>query len=202
MSNITAVVFDFGNVLAKIDRLKICRNLSKHSPLSPEEICRRIFGTDIEFDSETGKYDSIEHFKRIKERIEAYESWRYDEFYEEYKNGFEENPDGEAALEYAGRKARVFVLSNTSEIHARWLLENRKLSSIPELFIFSFEVGVMKPDPGIWEALCKLGSVRPEECLYIDDVVSYCSAAEKLGFNTIHYDYRTMVLKDELSRWF
>jgi len=198
--NITAVVFDYGNVLVKINRLKICKSFAKHSPITPEEICSKIFGTDIEIDSETGKYDSKEHFNRIKERICAREDWTYEDFYKEFKDGFDRNPDGEEALKYASKKARVFILSNTSPIHAQWLMEHRDLSSIPELFIFSFQVGFMKPDRRIWQVMCRLGNVHPEECIYVDDVSQYCEVAEEMGFNVINYDYNGMKLKNELSK--
>ncbi len=200
-NRISTVVFDFGNVLARVERLKICRRFSKHSPLSPEEICSCIYGTEIEYDSETGKYDSRGHFLKIKESILAEEGWSYDEFCGEFKDGFERNPDGEAALKYAGERARVFVLSNTTKLHARWLLDHKELSKIPELFIFSYEVGVMKPDEKIWKIMCQRGGVEPEECLYIDDVKEYCIAAEKLGFNVINYDINSGNLKKELHKW-
>lgn len=198
---ITTVVFDYGNVLVKLNRPKVCKRLSRHSDLLPEEICNRIFKTDIEYDSETGKYDSKEHFLRIKKRINAHDGWTYEEFYQEFKNGFDRNPDGERALKYAGKRSRVFILSNTSKIHSQWLLEHKKLSSVPELFIFSFEVGIMKPDKRIWEILCEKGSVKPEECLYIDDILEYCTVAEEMGFHVINYDLKRMHLKNELSKW-
>jgi len=59
-----------------------------------------------------------------------------------------------------------FVISNTSLIHAQWLMEYEDLSRIPELFIFSYQVGFMKPDRRIWQVMCKLGNVHPEECIY------------------------------------
>jgi len=199
--NISAVVFDFGNVLLKVDRLKICSRLSVHSPLSAEEICGQIYGTEIEYDSETGKYNSKEHFRIIKEHIKGNKGWGYDEFYYEFKDGFEDNSDGEEALVYAGERARVFVLSNTTYLHSLCLFEHELLATIPEAFIFSYKVGVMKPDRKIWKIMCKTGSVKPEECLYIDDIVEYCNTAGQIGFNVINYDIKKMNLKDELKKW-
>ncbi len=199
--NINIVVFDFGNVLLQVDRLKICSNLSIHSPLTAKEIENQIFGTDIEYDSETGKYDSKEHFRRIKERIKGNKNWSYDEFYHEFKDGFADNIDGEKALEYAGKKARIFILSNTSYLHSLCLFEHELLATIPEHFFFSYKVGVMKPNRKIWDILCEAGSVKPEKCLYIDDVVEYCDIAKRIGFNVINYDLKTMNLTAELKKW-
>ena len=199
--SISTVVFDFGNVLLKVDRLKICSHLSVHSPLSAEEICKIIYGTEIEYNSETGKYDSKEHFRIIKERIRGDKDWNYDEFYHEFKDGFEDNPDGEEALIYVGERSRVFVLSNTTYLHSLCLFEHEPLATIPELFIFSYKVGVMKPDRKIWDIMCKMGSVEPEECLYIDDIEEYCNTAGQIGFNVVNYDIKKMNLKIELKKW-
>ena len=177
---IQAVVFDFGNVLALVDRMRICRNLAHHSPLSAEDICGRIYNSDLEFDSETGKYDSREHFSRIKRRIGGNHGWTYDQFREEFRNGFTLNPEGLEALRKAAVRKRVFILSNTSYLHALWLFENEELASLPEQHVFSFKVGAMKPDPKIWETLLRLGSLEARQCLYIDDIEEYCEAAEKI----------------------
>lgn len=199
--SVSTVVFDFGNVLAKVERLKICAHLAHYSPYSPEEVCARIYNNDIEYDSETGKYDSREHYLRIKERIQGNHGWTYEQFYREYKDGLSLNPEGIKALEMAAAQKRVFILSNISYLHALWLFEQEILITLPELHIFSFKVGVMKPDPEIWQTMMRLGSVKPDECLYIDDVEHYCQTAERLGLNTIHYRWGHTNLSGELSRW-
>ena len=59
----------------------------------------------------------------------------------------------------------------------------------------------MKPDPRIWEAMLRLGSLEARQCLYIDDIEEYCEAAEALGFNSLHYQPGTTDLMEELSYW-
>lgn len=200
-TSIEAVVFDFGNVLVLLDRLRICSHLSDHSPLSPEDICARIYDSDLEYDSETGKYDSREHFRRIKQRIQGNHGWTYDQFRSEFKDGFELNPEGMEALKAASERKRVFILSNISYLHALRLFEHEDLVALPEQHIFSFKVGAMKPDPKIWEVMLRMGSLEARQCLYIDDIKEYCEAAEGIGFNTIHYQSGTTRLMEELSQW-
>jgi len=183
-----AVVFDYGNVLTMIDRLAQCRQLGRNSPLAPEEILRRLWDNDLEQDAESGKYDSHEQFQRIRRRIQAKESWSYEEFLEDFAVGFELNPEGVAALRLAaGAGKRTFILSNTSFPHARRLFLHEELTTIPEGYIFSFKVGVMKPDPAIWRHVLRTTGLAAEQCVYIDDVPDFCRAAERLGFTPIHY---------------
>jgi len=73
------------------------------------------------------------------------------------------------------------------------------LATYPELYILSYKVGVMKPDPQIWQRLLYYTRLRPEECIYIDDIEAYCDAAQKLGFRTFCYDFHTQNLSQELE---
>jgi putative hydrolase of the HAD superfamily len=198
---IEAVVFDFGNVLVRLDRRRICARIARHCSLSPQEVGSRLYDSDLEYDSETGKYDSREHFRRIKERIGAENGWTYQQFRKEFKDAFKLNPEGMAALEAASRRKRTFVLSNTSYLHALWLFEQERLATIPEQHIFSFKVGAMKPDARIWQQLLRVSSLEARQCLYIDDMEEYCRAAERLGFNSIHYRPGKTALLEELERW-
>jgi len=201
VSGIEAVIFDFGNVLANVERMKICARLAEHSPLSAEEVCARIYGTDIERDSETGRYDSKGHFERIKERIQGNGGWTYEEFREEFKEGFSLNREGIEALRMAARSRRVFVLSNTTYLHSLWLYEQEELVTLPEQHIFSFKVGVMKPDLDIWRALLERASLQPAQCLYIDDLEPFCVAARRLGFHALHYRKGETNLVGEVQSW-
>lgn len=197
---IRAVVFDFGNVLALHDRLDICRRFSRHSRLSAEEILPRVYGNELEFDSETGRLDSREHFRQIKERIQGQQDWSYETFAEEYKNVFELNDEALQALQMAAKTHRVFILSNTTYLHALWLFEQELLATLPELYFFSFKLGVMKPDPEVFRIMLRTGGITAPECLYIDDLPEFCASAESVGINSICYRRGRCDLRGEVAR--
>ena len=199
---IKAVYFDFGNVLATVDRDEICAAIGIHSPLTTREIEVRIFGTDIEWDSETGRIDSHGHFNRIKSSIDGEPSWTYEQFAAEFPTGLHLNEEGISAMKFAGREKRVFILSNTSYVHSLWLYSQEPLATLPEGFVFSFKVGVMKPDPEIWLKALSMHSLDAQECIYIDDIPEFCSAAEDLGFSAIHYAKGQTDLRAELQNRF
>ena len=188
MSRYQAVVFDYGNVLAMVDRPAMCAAMARHSPLSAGEVQSLVWGGDLEREAETGAYDSREQFRRVKERIRGEDSWSYEQFREEFAAGFVFNDEGLEALRLAaGRGRRTFILSNTSFLHARLLFQNETLATVPEGYVLSFKVGVMKPDPAIWRHLLRTAGLQAGECLYIDDVPEYCAAAQRLGFTALNY---------------
>uniref|UniRef100_A0A1I8AAA7 HAD hydrolase, family IA, variant 3 n=1 Tax=Steinernema glaseri TaxID=37863 RepID=A0A1I8AAA7_9BILA len=54
-----------------------------------------------------------------------------------------------------------------------------------DVVIESCREGIRKPDPEIYElALKKLGR-KPEECVFVDDLLKNCVTAEQLGMRTV-----------------
>ncbi len=197
---IKAVAFDLGNVLCKLDRDSCNAALAVHSPLSTDEVGKLLWGGELEHDSETGRNDSHEYFRRIKEVIRGDQSWQYEEFCEEYMNALVPHPPGEQAVIRARELGlRVFILSNTSFLHSRFIFSREILATIPELYAFSYKVGVMKPDPAIWLWLLQRSGLAAEECLYFDDVPAYCKMGASLGFQASMHDLARGNLVKELE---
>jgi putative hydrolase of the HAD superfamily len=182
-ARIKAVAFDFGNVLCEVDRAACNAALAVHSALSPEEVGRRIWGGDIESEAETGHLDSHGHFLRIKEAISGEGSWDYETFSQEYMSCLRPYPRGEAAALRARELGlRVFIVSNTSFLHSRFIFGREILATVPEIYSLSYKVGAMKPDPKPWLWLLERAGIEAGECLYFDDVPAYCEAASQIGF--------------------
>ena len=198
---IEAVVFDVGNVLAKVSYDRIAAKLALHSPLAPDAIAGALIGGDIEADAETGKYDSREHFRRIKERIRGAADWDYATFVEEFRSGLEMTAAGEAAGRHAAERARVFLMSDTSYLHGVWIFQQEVLATLPEQLFFSFREGYMKTDPRIWEVFFERTRVPPERCLFVDDKPVNCRIAAAAGVNTITFRIDEMDLIEELAGW-
>ena len=195
-----AVVFDFGNVLCRINRAAFSEALAAHCPHDPGTIGRLLWGDDLEKDNETGKIDSRTHHAKVRERIGAADSLDYETFRKAYMLILEPNPDGIEALRYArARGARIFILSNIAFLHATWIFSDENLATIPELHILSYKVGVMKPDPLIWRKLLGYTGLAAEDCLYVDDIEEYCVTARSLGFDVLKYDFRLQNLSRELE---
>ncbi len=62
-----------------------------------------------------------------------------------------------------------------------------KLKQLFETIIVSSNLGIRKPDVRIFEFLLKQLVLAPQECLYIDDIEANIKAAQRLGFQTIHF---------------
>lgn len=66
--------------------------------------------------------------------------------------------------------------------------------------VISAEVGIMKPDPRIYQlSLAHLG-LAPRQAVFIDDSLRNIEAAKKLGLAAVHFHSPQQVLQ-ELGRW-
>ncbi len=196
-----AVIFDFGNVLCGVDRGSFVRKATRYSrTMNAEELLSALWGTELEYKFETGKFDSHEYFRRLQAIADFDPIYSYEQFVKDYQTIIVPNPDGEEGLKTAaGLGARTFVLSNTSFLHASAMFDNEILGTYPELYLLSYKVGAMKPDPRIWKRLLEYTRLEPKDCLYIDDIEEYCEVARGLGMSAFCYDFRTQNLSRELK---
>jgi len=92
------------------------------------------------------------------------------------------------------KKYRTFLLSNTNAIHIayieNYLNKEHQVNSIRQCFekvYFSFELGMRKPDPLIFDHVLKENKLVPGETLFIDDSLEYIKSAQRLGMRTYHF---------------
>ena len=87
---------------------------------------------------------------------------------------------------WAEQGYRIYILSTTCEIFYR--IEKAGLLPIYPLlsgYILSSEVGVVKPEPEIYQKLLKKYGIDPTESVFIDDIQANLDTAAELGFETI-----------------
>lgn len=68
-----------------------------------------------------------------------------------------------------------------------------------ELFsncLYSYEVGIKKPNKEIFKKLLKQMHEKAENCLFIDDSLENIYAAKQLGFTTIQFTNATQLRTD------
>jgi putative hydrolase of the HAD superfamily len=87
-----------------------------------------------------------------------------------------------------GRGLRMAMLTNNvREWEPLWRAK-LPVDEIFEVVVDSAFVGMRKPEREIYElTLERLGDVRPEECVFVDDVDVNCAVAAELGMTAVHY---------------
>ena len=102
------------------------------------------------------------------------------------------------------RGYRVYLLSNYGKTSFEAARDKGRLSFLPLVDggVISYEVQIVKPEPGIYEALLAKYHLKAEECVFLDDKPENVQAAKQLGFYGIvveSYEQAKIKLKELLK---
>jgi 2-haloacid dehalogenase len=191
------VVFDLGGVLIDWD---------------PRHLYRKLFA---------GDEAAVEHFL---ETVCTHEWNRYQDAGRSFAEGARllkaEHPDKAELIDAYGARFDEMMpgpiagsVEILAELRARgtplYLLSNFSAETFPPAFerfdflrwfrgmVISGEVGVIKPDPRIYEIMLTRFAIDPHRAVYIDDVAVNAEAAAGMGIHGIHFT-TPAALRDEL----
>lgn len=97
-------------------------------------------------------------------------------------------PGYEFARECKNNGHSLYILSNWDARSFELLKE-----TFPHLFdlfdgiVISGQVGLLKPDPAIYQHLLTTYNLDPKDCIFIDDQLTNVQTAQKLGIHGIHH---------------
>ena len=87
------------------------------------------------------------------------------------------------------KKYRLFLLSNTNDLHISWIQKNWGMEQYNafkicfEQFYLSHEINLRKPNNNIYEFVLTTNDLAPKETLFIDDTKENTDAAKALGMH-------------------
>ena len=82
---------------------------------------------------------------------------------------------------------KVISINNEPRELNQYRINKFKLHDLFDAFITSCEVGMRKPDPGIFLLALGIAQAKPEECIYFDDRIMLVEAAKKVGIHAYHH---------------
>ena len=97
-------------------------------------------------------------------------------------------------LERVKSRYQTFLLSNTNIIHIdifnKRMFEDHGVNNFARYFeriYLSYEVGMRKPEKGIFELVLNYNTLLPQETLFIDDTKHHIQSASDLGIKTYFF---------------
>ncbi len=76
----------------------------------------------------------------------------------------------------------MYILSNM-QVHAwEYLRKTHTCFALCEGVVVSCDIGLIKPDPKIYQHLTDKFSLKPEECIFVDDMLENVDAARACGW--------------------
>ena len=92
----------------------------------------------------------------------------------------------------------VYILSNYGKTSFEAARDNGRLSFLPlaDGKVISYEVQMVKPEPGIYRALLEDYDLKAEECVFLDDRAENIEAAKVLGIHGIVVESYKQAVKE------
>jgi putative hydrolase of the HAD superfamily len=87
----------------------------------------------------------------------------------------------------ANTGVKIISINNEGKELNDYRIKKFKLHRCFDAFISSCEVGMRKPDPGIFKLAMGVAQVSPEQCYYFDDRIMLVEAADRLGIHAYHH---------------
>lgn len=183
-----SILFDIGNVLVRYDHQRTITALAEIYSCDPVQLLTlygeigRMFGM--------GEISPTQVLDLFNSRFNA--AYSLEEFTEAFCAGLMRDED---ALAYAvalqvDSELAVGAISNTNAIHVAWLDAHVPELNELELVLMSNEVGLLKPDPEIFELAMEILDTSPVHILYIDDLAENVESARQLGMSVLlHRDW-------------
>ena len=195
-NQISTVFFDIGNVLINIYPERTIQYFSECTGIQYEEIEKR-FPIDSHNEYEKGNLSNKEWYLAVKESISQYCSIEETDFWEGWKLLIGREKSCVKVLKRLKNNYSVWLLSNTNPYHIQNIINDRfEFPNLVDGKIYSFEVGLRKPDAEIYKVAFSRSQNVPERCIFIDDQLENVIAAKNVGFIGIHYQCLSQLQND------
>jgi glucose-1-phosphatase len=178
------IYFDLGNVLFAFDRERAFRQMAAVCGASVKVVEEAALGSGLQVALETGRIDwATAHAEFSRQTGTTSDSAALAAAASDMFTLRVEMLPVLAAIERTG--CPTGLLSNTCGIHWRHLLD-AGYAILPGRFVrqvLSYEVGVMKPDAGIYAAAAATAGVPAHRIFFCDDLPQHVAAARTAGWD-------------------
>lgn len=188
-----AIIFDLGNVLLPIDLNLTYAAFAKFSSFNAALISSTIIDNKLWVPYESGQQSDAEFRDHLRSYLDLHISdVEFDEAFSSLLLDF--YPGVYEWIATLGARFHLILLSNTSSIHAERFTKvplgpaGQNLFSLFDDVYYSFEMGLVKPDPAIYHQVLTEHGFSPQEVLFFDDNVANINSAKLIGIHAYSID--------------
>ena len=183
---IQAVIFDFGGVLVRTEDRAPRQELADSLGMTYDEVNELIFESESARRATVGEITTQEHWETLRFEL----GLPAEEFQRVPKEFFGGDVLDEALIDYIRSlrpRYRTALLSNAWDDLRGVVINEWQIADAFDELIISAEVGVAKPDAGIYELTLERLNVAPSEAVFVDDFRRNIEGAQAVGMYAIHF---------------
>jgi epoxide hydrolase-like predicted phosphatase len=185
---VRAVVFDIGGVLEVPTDTDLAGRWERRLGLAPGEFFARLRRSGLGGAANLGRVSETEFGQRLgglyglddpttAELLEDLWDWYVGELNTEMTDYFQR----------LRPRYRTAILSNAAAGGRREEQARYGFDAMADVLVYSYEVGIEKPDRRIYRLTCERLGVSPSEAVMVDDVEANVLAAREVGMRTVWF---------------
>ena len=181
------LIFDLGKVLVDFDYTPAARKIAARSAKTPKDLHAFLGSSPLLVEYEMGQLTRLEFYESVRQAV----GFRGDlaEFGGYFADIFTAMPETIALHEELRKRGfKTFIFSNTNDLAIEHVRRNFPFFTNFDGYIFSYEVGALKPQPEIYAALESLTGRRGTDLIYIDDRPENIAAGAARGWRAIQHE--------------
>ncbi len=189
INNISTVIFDYGCVISHPQNEASLVQIMARLSLADKEVFRQHY-LHHRAELDAGKLTAFQYWKLTTQEMglnlpDDGIHWLANE---DIKSWTEINGEMLQLINWLHQKQYTLaILSNMTSETLTYIKSRDSWHHIFDHTFFSCDLGMVKPDPGIYRYVLDKLKVRGQNCLFIDDTYANCIAAEQFGIHAFHF---------------
>lgn len=180
-------IFDLGKVLVDFDYSVAARKVAARSRTTLADLHLFLGASPLLIEYESGRLTRVQFYDAIREAIGF--AGDVVEFGTYFADIFTEiGPMTALHAELRGNGYQTYIFSNTNDLAVEHVRRNFPFFSRFDGYIFSYEVGAMKPDAPIYEAMEKMSGRNGADLIYLDDRAENIAAGARRGWRALLHE--------------
>ena len=192
---IKAVVFDFGGVLLRTEDASGRRKWEQRLGVECDRIGALVFDSDTSHRATVGEVEADAVWQQLAIDF-ALDGATLDEFYHDFWSGDAVNVRLVEFIESLRPRYKTAILSNAWSNAREAFVDIYGLGGVMDEIVISAEERLAKPDPRIFQVAAERLGVKPEEAVFVDDMLLNVEAARALGFCGVHFRETDQAIAD------
>lgn len=192
--SIKAILFDMGNVLLFFNARISSKAFAEATGLAEGDIWELFFISELEKSYTRGELSSKDFYEQVCPYFPK--KINYETFSRLWNDIFTENSEMDELLKSLKKHYPLYMISNTNDLHFEYIKKNFNITKHFTGFFPSHEVGHRKPNPAMFQHVLKEIKLKPDEAVFIDDILEFVESARKLGINAVQFTSRKKLEQD------
>jgi len=196
MNTFKAIIVDMGGVILLTKDYSPRRDLAEKLGVSLHDLEDLFFNSQSAIESELGSFTKHEHWRIVLNHLGVDKSADIEDIDKAFWGGDYLNQDLIDFVDRLHEKYKLGMISNAFKGVRDYMEQKYQFLNSFDEVVFSYEVGLRKPDVAIYHYMCEKLEVLPQEAIFVDDLLLNVQGAQKAGLKAIQFLGNEMLFRE------